>query len=230
MIVLLTEVAKPYLSDFRMQAGGQRFGAFNVAEMSSLAHDTLFEVSRIGAGGQHRFIVVGFKHDVSGLSEVLFHVFRNMSGIRDEAEFQVADSDKVARVGRTVMGNIKRDDMKRTDFEAFVGFGEALVFRLYLFRHEMVALHPVVHGFRCIHWQVKFVGEHTNGFHMVCMVMRNKDGIDFCQGQAVIAEMLFEMPDTDTQVYHKTMPIMAQVIAISATAATETNELCHNCD
>lgn len=62
------------------------------------------------------------------------------------------------------------------------------------------------------------------------MVMRNKDGIDFCQGQAVIAEMLFEMPDTDTQVYHKTMPIMAQVIAISATAATETNELCHNCD
>ena len=104
VVVLLAEVAEPYLSQIFMEIGCEGFGSLYICQVTVARGYALFEQFWIAALTKHFAVVVGFYYEIVAFLNVCVYVVGNCSYIGHDAERLTIDFDEVTYVFRSVVG------------------------------------------------------------------------------------------------------------------------------
>ena len=163
-----------------------------IAQMSVIAANPPFQISRIRPHHQHVFVMVGLQYQMIRPGDVAAELFCHVSGIRNEAEVDFSVLHAIAHIVRTVMRHIERRNFKTVQLQ-----GLPLLQKMYVFCFQfrictIITLDSVVYKFGGIDRKSILIRQAPDSFDVVCMIMRNQHGLYLFQGKPVSMKMFFQ--------------------------------------
>ena len=116
-VVLLTEVAEPYMAQLGRGALSEELGGDGIVKMSHIALDARLQTIGVSAMKQHVEVVVGFKHEVVAAHDVMADDVSGMAAVGDDGEDGACNLYGVAHMTYAVMGNGEAGDAEVVDLE-----------------------------------------------------------------------------------------------------------------
>ena len=117
MIILLAEMAEPYVAEARSGEIGKRMGTLIITEMTVRTQDSLLQILRIFSRLKHLHAIVRFQHQIVRLADELLNLLRDMSHIRNQTECDALVLHEIAHIIRTVVRHPKRSNPELAHLE-----------------------------------------------------------------------------------------------------------------
>ena len=227
VVVLLAEVAEPYISQVGVEAFGQYLCCLMVAQMACAAHDAVLQYLRVLTAPEHLFVVVGLEHEVVRLEDVMLHALSGHSHVGHDGERLVAVADAESYVLRRVMGDGERGDAEAGQFELRVLLYDMCLVRVDRLGYMEVAVDAFVYEFGGIYGDVVILADLTCRFDVIGMVVGDDNSLDVTETQPVFLHVALHSANTDTRIDEDCSFAVAEIVAIAATTTSESQKRQH---
>ena len=178
LVVLLTEVAQPYVFEAAGKVLSQGKGTLHVAQMAVSVPDAVFEIAWIGTSLEHLRVVVGLYYQVVGTADELLHLVGYGAYIREQTEYNTVSLNQITHIVGAVVRHVKGSDAEVANVEALslhnlhpVGVGE-------LAAHAVVAVHAGMNRLGSIDRQIEFLAQTAHRLNVVGMVVSDENAVE----------------------------------------------------
>ena len=152
MIILLTEMAEPYVAEARSGEVGKRMGTLIIAEMTVRTQDSLLQILRIFSSLKHLHTIVRFEHQIVCLADELLNLLRDVSHIRNQTECDTLVLHEIAHIIRTVVRHPKRSNPELAHLERHTFLYDVRMIGHDFLSDAVVALDTCMNFTGCIYW------------------------------------------------------------------------------
>ena len=202
-VILLTEVAEPYMAQLGCGALSEELGGDGIVKMSHIALYARLQTIGVSAMKQHVEVVVGFKHEVVAAHDVMADDVGGMAAVGDDGEDGACNLYGVAHMTYAVMGNGEAGDAEVVDLE-----GGSLVDGLdeiawYLTMDIVVMVDALMGVLGGIDRYEQLLTERPHGLDMVSMGMGDEDGSYVGEGDASVVECLLDGAHAESAINHQ---------------------------
>ncbi len=217
MVVLLTDVAQPYVLQYGCCIFGKKMSGFRVAQMPDATADAPFEECGIFACHEHVAIVVRLNDEMLGTRDGFVYLGCGMSDVGKQAEDGIVQLNDVAYIVRTVVGHFEGRDAHVAKFQRDILLHIAYVLCGKLARYAIVAVDALVNFLCGIDGLAVIVRQIAYRLYVVGMVVRDEYGIYLLEGNPIVAHVLLQRAHTDARINEYGRRCRAQIVAVSAT-------------
>lgn len=228
LVVLLTEVAQPYVLEAVGKVRSQGLCTLHVAQVAMSVPDAVFEIAWIGTSLEHLRVVVGLYYQVVGTAYELLHLVGNGAYIREKTEYNTVSLNQITHIVGAVVRHVKGSDMEVAHVETLslhnlhtVGLGE-------LAAHAVVAVHAGMNRPRSVDRQIELLAQASHRLDVVGMVVSDENAVETVhKPQSVIMKRLLERPRSYANINKQTRILCVYVVAVAATSASKRYEIQH---
>ena len=220
VVVLLGEVAEPYMTQMLTHVVGDSLATKRVVQMTAAGDDAGLQVLRIRTVHEHLHIVVCFDDEIVCPADAKGYLVGDMSHIGDDAEHYIAGNDFISYVVTTVVRHREGCHRKGPYLQCHARLDIAAQIGSHLLGYTVVAIDALVNDAGGIDGQVLVVAETAYGLDMVSMIVGDEYVVNAGEAQAVVPEVLLQSTDTDTGIDEQSVTLSFQIVAVTTASAS----------
>ena len=201
MVVLLAQMAEPYMAKLRRSIFGQQIGGLLIVQVPAVAADTLLEIRRVLPHQEHIDIVVRLQYQILCQANLLADSIGDMPDVGYETEPHTIRLNDIADTVAAVVRDIERRNAEVSNLQCRPFLDECLTIVRHIDLQATVARNALVYELRSIYGLAIITGNTPYRLDVVGMVMRDEHCLHvMLQADIAVLEMLLQGTDADTRI------------------------------
>ena len=220
-VVFLTDVAEEYILEVVGDMLSEKSGCVAIVEVSALGADTSLEIFGIRTICEHMIVVVGFDHQVVGLTHIVSGAVGDGSDVGGEHKSAGVEFDGESHIVAAVVRHIEGRDLKIGHLKGYLLEDRYMI--LFDASGDGVSAQDTVEHTGCaVEFEMTIVAQEIVGIlDMIGVVVCEKYTSDFVHSDAVGDEHLLHLIISYSGVDEYPALASAEVGAIAARAASD---------